>query len=254
MSDQARNYVKQLPRSRVRGAQKKFLFFVADYHSVGTGCAWPGIQTLADDMGITVRQVRNLLHQCCERDLISWTPGVGNGNLGKFVFLDLQKIRTECGPKEEQKQEIKEEGKGEIKGEICGGVIRKNLEPRTLNLEPGDHHGNAALKAWLQIKEELKNELGYEEWSQWVRPIYFLKELDHKFLLLAAPANNKIVSAYKKRELLLKRKISERGYIGCGLTRYPEAYELERLATINPEWAEVASRLTRKKDPSRVTA
>src|SRR5215831_18571955 len=107
MSDLARNYVKHLSRSRVSSAQKKFLFFVADYHNLRSGCAWPGIQTLADDMNLTPRQVRKLLAQCEKRGLIEWTPGVGAGNLGRFVFCDLHARKGE--QKEEQKEERKEE-------------------------------------------------------------------------------------------------------------------------------------------------
>ena len=249
MSDRARNYVKQLPRSRVSGAQKKFLFFVADYHNVASGVAWPGLDTLADDMGITKRQVRNLLVQCVDRQLISWTPGLGNGNLGKFVFLELD-AKAKEEHKEEQKEEIKEEGKGEIDYR----VIRKNLEPGTLIPEHEDHHGSAAMRFWIGFKEQLKIELGIEEWNQWVRPIYFLKELDHNFLLLSAPPNNKILSAYRKREAWLRQKLSELGGYSCGLTRYPEEWELERLAQTSPEWADVAARLSRKKQPASVSA
>ena len=228
MSDLARNYVKHLPRSRVSGAQKKFLFFVADYHDVDTGCAWPGIETLADDMGITVRQVRNLLHQCQERKLISWTPGLGNGNLGKFVFLELRQKGIEFIHKGERKPEQKEEVKGEQKEEIDYRTIRKNLDPGTLNPEPEDHHACGALNLWLSVKENLKIDLGIEEWNEWVRPLYFLKELDHKFFLLAAPPNNKIIAAYRKREAWLRQKLHGLGGYSCGLTGYPDEYELER--------------------------
>ena len=127
MSDLARNYVKQLPRSRVTAAQKKFLFFLADYHNVDSGYAWPSMQTLAEDMSITVRQVRNLLRQCQGAGLIDWMPGCGAGNFGRFAFVELK-------AKEELKGEPKAETKGETKGEISRGAIRK--ERRTLNYKP----------------------------------------------------------------------------------------------------------------------
>lgn len=139
MSDLARNYVKQLPRSRVSPAQKKFLFFVADYHDVRTGCAWPGLDTIAEDIGITTRQVRNLLGECRELGVIDWIPGLGSGNLGRFVFRDLR-ARNEEG-KGETKEEIKAEGsfpffqaKEEGKEEIGYRAIRK--EPGTNNTNP----------------------------------------------------------------------------------------------------------------------
>jgi hypothetical protein len=123
VSDLARNYVKQLPRSRVTAAQKKFLFFLADYHNVDSGYAWPSMQTLAEDMSITVRQVRNLLRQCQGAGLIDWMPGCGAGNFGRFAFVELK-----------AKEELKGEPKAETKGEISRCAIRK--ERRTLNHKP----------------------------------------------------------------------------------------------------------------------
>ncbi len=114
MSDLARNYVKHLPRSRVSPSQKKFLFFVADYHDVKSGCAWPGLDTIAEDMGITTRQVRNLLRECRALRVIDWIPGLGSGNLGRFVFRDLGANKEEIKEEiKEEKKDAKEEGKEE---------------------------------------------------------------------------------------------------------------------------------------------
>jgi len=109
------------------------------------------------------------------------------------------------------------------------------------------------MKVWLEFKEELKTLLGIDEWKAWVRPIYFLKALDHKHLLLAAPPNTKIVSAYRKRESWLRQMLKQRGGYCCSLTKYPEDWQLERAAQMNPEWEEVVRRVLRKK-PQRVTA
>jgi len=251
MSDQARNYVKQLPRSRATAAQKKFLFFVADYHNLKAGCAWPGLQTLAEDMNITTRQVRNLLTQCEERGLIEWTPGLGSGNLGRFVFVDLR------AAKEEQKEEQKEERKEEIPYP----AIRK--EPGTLNPEPKteDQHAWGALGAehdtirkWIAFKDNIRHEIGEEEWIDWLRPVYFLKMLDHNHVLLAAPPNNGVIKGYKKREGWIRTRMLKEMGTTCSLTKYPEPCELEILSRTSPEWAEVANRLNRKKDSARVTA
>lgn len=251
MSDLARNYVKSLPRSRVRRAQRSFLFFLADYHNVNTGVAMPGLETLAEDMGISVRQVRNLIKEGQDLNIISWTPGRGSGNLGTFVFLKLPR------PFLGLKAESKEEQKGEENAEIYGSVIRKNLEPRTQNQEE-DHHGYAGLKIWLRVKEQLKAELPRDEWDLWVRPCYLLRELDHKHMLLSLPPNNKVIVAYKKREKWLRAKLHEHGY-SCSATRYPDLFELERIREEFPhlwdaQWQEVYARFERKKKPAAVSA
>jgi hypothetical protein len=251
MSDLARNYVKSLSRSRVRRAQRSFLFFLADYHNFDTGIAMPGLERLAEDMGLTVRQIRNLVKECQDLNIISWTPGRGSGNLGTFVFLRLPK--RHLGRMEERKEEIKAEGKGEI----LGDVIRKNLEPRTQNNNQ-DHHGFAGLRVWLLIKEEMKAELGPEEYNLWVEPCYLLRELDHKHLLLSLPPNSKIITAYKKREKWLRAKLHEYGY-SCTATRYPDVFELERIREDYPhlwdaQWQTVYARFQRKKNPAAVVA
>jgi hypothetical protein len=248
VSDIARNYIKSLPKSRVTSAQKNLLKTVADYHNIYHGCAWPGNETIAEDMNVSVRYVRKLLQQCIDRKIIEYTPGLGAGNLGAFVFVELKQKALSFPQKEEHKEEQK--------GEQNDSAIRKNLEPGTSN---ENHHASGALTFWLYLKDKIKSELSSEEWNLWVRPLYFLKELDHKVLLLAMPPNSRIMQAASKRKQWLREKFAEFGY-SLGFTRYPDEYELklciERTSAPGriSEWQEVYDRVMRKKEPQSVSA
>lgn len=121
MSDRARNYVKRLDNSRVTASQKQFLFFLADYHAAKTDSAWPSQETLAADMNLSIRQVRRLVRQCAEKGIVSYSMGIGRGNLSSFRFPEL-----EC-PGLDGKADIK----ADIKEDICDSAIRKNQEPGT---------------------------------------------------------------------------------------------------------------------------
>jgi len=248
VSDIARNYVKSLPKSWVTAAQKNLLKTVADYHNIYRGCAWPGNETIAEDMNVSERYVRKLLQQCIDCKIIEYTPGLGAGNLGAFVFVELKQKALSLAQKGEQK----EEQKGEQKEEQNDSVIRKNLEPGTLN-ENQNHHASGALKFWMHLKEKIKSDLPSEEWNLWMRPLYFLKELDHKVLLLAMPPNGRIMQAASKRQQWLREKFAESGY-SFVFTRYPDEYELKACIERNPEWQAVYDRLMRKKEPQTVSA
>ncbi len=227
MSDRARNYVKSLPAHRVRGATRHFLFYLADYHNVhNPNAPWPSLETLAEDMGRDLRWTRRLVKQCIELALIDYVPGGGRGKTGKFTFLDLQEAALSCAEKEGQKEG--EKG-GQIEGQI-DSLIRNEPEPDPKQ----NHHASGAVKFWLEFKQELKTVLGVEEWEASIRPIYFLKALDHKHLLLAAPPNTKIINAYKKREPLLRQMLRERGGYCCSLTKYPEVWELGTSGATKP--------------------
>src|SRR5437764_6831310 len=89
MSDQARNYVKTLENSRLRPVEKNFLFFLADYHNICHSSAWPSLQTLAEDTGLSLRYIRRLVQRCVELGFISYEPGLGRGNRSCFRFLEL---------------------------------------------------------------------------------------------------------------------------------------------------------------------
>lgn len=246
MSDRARNYVKKLDNARVPGTLKALLFFIADYHDVARGCAWPGIQTVADDTGKSVRQVQRLLKQGIELGIISYEHGEGRGRLGRFIFTQLEK-----GDAGVTVPAIKDDAKGDIKGDIFDSAIRKEPEPGTINQNSKQHTRSRALTAWMAVKYELKAELPETEWF-WLRPLLLLRELDHNFLLLALPTNARIMSAAEKGKALLRERLKTHGYT-CSYTRYPDDYELEKLREGgDPGWVEVANRL--KKPPRGVSA
>jgi hypothetical protein len=231
MSDHARNYVKHLDNVRLRPTQKSLLFFLADYHNVDHASAWPSLQTLAADTGLSLRYIRRLVEQCVELRLIIYEPGLGRGNKSRFLFVELD--LTVVQPKGEQNQGRKGGRKGGQKGGLDDSVIRNEPEPKP---EPRtkDHHTRSALKAWFRVKEQLRSELPSDEWDLWVRPTYMLHLLDHQFLLLAMPPSGVIMRAANVRKPMVKAMLARYGY-SFGFTKYPDEYERSQLESLGWE-------------------
>jgi hypothetical protein len=225
MSDHARNFVKNLDNGRLRPPQKSFLFFLADYHNIDHSSAWPSLQTLAEDTGLSLRYIRRLVEQCVELRLITYEPGLGRGNKSRFRFVELDLAVVE--PKGEQNQ-------GRNRGRKEGQ--KEGLQDNTIRIEPEpkpdprakDHHACGALTAWLTVKEQLKAVLPTDEWKLWVRPTYLLRVLDHDHLLLVMPPNNAIIAAAQKRKLMLRTKLAGYGY-SFGFAPYPDDFQRDRL-------------------------
>jgi hypothetical protein len=140
VSDRARNYVKDLS---LPWPQKALLFLLADYHNVKAGCAWPGLDTLAEITGKDPRNVRRLIRQLEVSGKFKYVPGIGRGNYGRFYFLDLEKEVNEnpfC-------KELKGVTKAVTKGVISSSVIRNNQEPLTkTSPNPAFQAGNSNFK------------------------------------------------------------------------------------------------------------
>jgi hypothetical protein len=225
MSDQARNYVKHLDNGRLRPPQKSFLFFLADYHNIDHSSAWPSLQTLAEDTGLSLRYIRRLVEQCVELQLIIYEPGLGRGNKSRFRFveLDLAVVETKVvqnAGRNRDRKEGRKEGRDD-------NTIR--IEPKP---EPDprakDHHACGALSAWVTVQEQLKAELPADEWKLWVRPTYLLRVMDHHHLLLVMPPNNAIIAAAQKRKSMLRTKLAGYGY-SYGFAPYPDDWQREHL-------------------------
>ncbi|SRR5579872_361358 len=242
MSDRAREYVKSLS---VPWNVKSLLFLIADYHSTKEGCAWPGLSTISEVMGIDPRNAKRLIRQAEKTGKFKFVPGIGRGNHGKFYFLELDK-----GGQSDLFSETKEVIKAVTKEVNSGIAIRNNHEPRTnQNL-----HTSGALTDWLAIKTQLQTEIPADEWNLWVRPTYLLKVMAGSQMLLALPPDGRIIEAARSRQELLRGLLKSRGYQGFSLTRYPDDYELERIRTGFPEiYAELFDALKNrpKKEPQR---
>ncbi len=233
MSDQARNYVKNLDNSRLRPSERSFLFFLADYHNVHHSSAWPSLQTLAEDTGLGLRYIRRLIAKCVELGLLSYEHGVGRGNKSCFRFLELD---NESGEAKGSRNEGQDTGrKGGQKGGVSDIAIRNEPEPE---LEPRaeDQHACGALKVWLKVKEELKSEMPEREWKLWVRPMRLLRVMDHRFLLLVMPPNNEIIEAAQKGKPLLGAKLADHGY-SFGFAPYPDNWQRDRLVGLGWEFS-----------------
>jgi len=93
----------------------------------------------------------------------------------------------------------------------------------------------AALKVWIEMKDELRNRLSPEEWKLWVRPAYLLKEIGSG-LLVALPPNRRIVEAAQARLPTIDELAKSHGLGGVRFTRYPDQYERERIKQEYPEF------------------
>lgn len=232
MSDHARNYVKNLENSRLRPPQKSFLFFLADYHSVQHSKAWPSLQTLAEDTGLSLRYIRGLVAQCVELGIIAYVPGLGRGNKGCFRFLELDTPTVELNG--DRNEGRKGDQKGDQKGDLHDNTIRNEPEPEP---EPGteDQHACGAMKIWLKIKTDLKTELPESEWKLWVRPTRLIRVMDQTHLVLAMPPSRAIVKAAHERKSMLRGKLAKHGY-SFGFTKYPDDWERGELASMGWEF------------------
>lgn len=238
MSDLARNYIKQLPSGFVPPKVRHFLFFLADYHNVDKGCAWPGTKTLAEDMDQGVRQIQRWVKIAQKAKLISYEPGLGRGKLGRFRFLELGK-----GVSGDTFSALKVDTKGDGKGDIPSSAIRKNQEPKN---QSQNHHASGALNTWLRIKSELQTE--FRE-AAWIKPIYLLRTMGD-CLLLAMPPNGEMMARAKScSELQEKLRIA--GYSGAVFTHYPSDYELERIRVDYPEHYELLFDALKRRPPGR---
>jgi len=231
MSDHARNYVKNLDNVRLRPSQKNFLFFLADYHNVRQSKAWPSLQTLAQDTGLSLRYIRRLVAQCVEQGMIAYEPGLGRGNKGCFRFLELdsETVESKGGRNEGQNEGRKAGQKGGLRINAIRNEPEPEPEPRTK-----DHHACGAEKTWLKVKDDLRTELPEDEWKLWVRPTRLLRVMDHNHLLLAMPPNNAIIAAAHNRKPMLKAKLADQGY-SFGFTKYPDDWQRDQLASLGWE-------------------
>ena len=192
----------------MRPSQKSFLFFLADYHNVHHASAWPSLQTLAEDTGLSLRYIRRLVAQCVELGLISHEPGLGRGNKSRFRFVELDLAVIDA-------KGVQNGGrnKGQKEGQ------KEGLRDRTIRSEPEhepdprtkDQHARGALKVWLTVKEKLRREIPEEEWKLWVRPTYLFRVMSGSQLLLVMPPNNAIITAANNRKTMLRVRLAEHG-------------------------------------------
>lgn len=245
MSKAAQDYVFDLGK-RVTRHQGHLLLALACYHQSSRETYWPSHRTLAEKLGTDERQVRRIVAELRNLGILAYERGIGAGNLCDYCFPELEKRTGEPSFAQEKT------GQKEDKKEDNSALAIRNIQSQKLQ-ELKTFTPDGALKFWLAFKSELKSELSEEDWSLWLRPLYFLKELGSKHLLLALPANNRILQAYKAREPWLRNKLGPLGYC-CSATRYPDEYELDKAAEQNPEWLEVRDRLfAGRKEPQRAT-
>jgi hypothetical protein len=97
------------------------------------------------------------------------------------------------------------------RGEERNGEVQQTAEDK------------AALQVWLALKGELRGRMGQPEWKLWVRPAYLLRTMAST-LLIALPANGRIIEAARSRLPLMREMAERRGY-QVVLTRYPDDWE-----------------------------
>jgi hypothetical protein len=123
--------------------------------------------------------------------------------------------------------------------EELGTVEQKQTQNITLaaanRVAANSPEASAALNVWLEVKSELRERLGKEGWK-WLRPMYLLKLMGGRCLLLALPANGEIIAGAQANKRLIQEVLDRRGYALAGLTRYPNAHELQRIRQESPEY------------------
>lgn len=269
MSWEASGHVKKMldcPDGAALSTRQKLLLLVlADYHNTSKRLAWPSLVTLAEESLSSIAQVkRDLAYLEDHKAIVRSRTKQGRGaiNSYKFVGIDvalrdvIRKVKT--APKETPETahgepffsteengsdsahkgltEVLEKGSETAHGGDCNKEEPEPREPKSQS-----QHGKAALKAWLGLKDEMRNHLSAEEWDLWVRPALLHRVIwggnncdGIDTLLIALPANGRIMHAAVERRPLLRRLAGERGY-SLGMTTYPDDYELDRMRREYPE-------------------
>jgi hypothetical protein len=257
VSKVAQDYVLDLGK-RVTRHQGHLLLALACYHQATRETYWPSHRTLAEKLGTDERQVRRIVAELKNLGILAYERGIGAGNLCDYRFPELEKrtlqppfASEKTGQKEDKKEDNPALGSAEKEDNSTPAI--RNIQSQNLTstktITP-----NGALSFWLRFKSELKAELPEQDWKDWLRPLYFLKELGSKHLLLALPPSTRVIEAYKAREPWLRNRLGPLGY-SCSATHYPDEYEVAKACETNPEWLEIQERLFGgKKEPQSVSA
>lgn len=237
------------------GARLKVLMYLAWKHDWRSGFAWPAMATIATETGIEERSVRRIMHYLEDRGVIRLNRGNGAGHVTRYEFPALAAAEA-CVVSDKKGDTISEKGghsepeRGTAateKGDRDQAAIRKEKQDQKQDQkqEQGqNHHASGAMKAWLTVKAELKNSAWPPEaFDDWLRPMYFFKELSGGVLLLALPPNNRIVAQARTHRDLIVKGLQRHGYKGFALTAYPSDDVLLTLSTGNDEWADAANRI-----------
>jgi DNA-binding MarR family transcriptional regulator len=244
MSAQASVFVCSL-RGISRG-EKAVLHVLARYHFHDTGKCRVDQQQIGADAAMTERHVIRLLQSLEAKGVIArQREHTGRGAVTLFTFPGLSKRVTSVTEK------------GDIcaqKGDIRDTAIRKKKLIQETNTET-QHACGAVLnpmQEWMRLKSRLLSEFPGE--AEWLQPMYFLKVMGSDTLLLALPPAGRIIAAAKAQQKWLDQHLAPLGF-HHRLTRYPDDYELGRLAQEFPEiYAELPAPLRKRKPQSAVSA
>ena len=207
------------------------------------GVSWYRVEKIAKRSRQSIRNAQRCL-RCMERDgFLSIeqrfdSSGDQTSNLYRINLAWLAERKSVTGAKRSNSRGDKMSPLGDP------GVITRvtQVPPHNKEREPSsessvneNHHAcRATLTHWFSIKAKLKAQLPESEFKLWVRPMYLLR-LAGDALLLALPPNGRIIEAAKANKNLLLEEIRRAGYSGCIFTRYPDAYERERVRKEYPE-------------------
>jgi hypothetical protein len=90
------------------------------------------------------------------------------------------------------------------------------------------------LTNWSRIKTDLSNQL--PSVRKWLPRAFLLKVLSGNVLLVSLPTKGSLISAARAARDRLVQVAKGYGYQGVQFTRYPDAYECERLRKEHPEF------------------
>jgi len=258
MSYQGSEWTRKI-RGPKRGA-KSVLNLLGAIQDQRSNIARISIPESALDVGLSERQVSRNLRKLempwpgYPRGIIKREGGGrGRGDVVRYSFIGFEVRKGDIlGPGRmtfaNEKSDTSAE-KGDMASVCINRVRAQEEEPKKPQEEKQNSTPHGVLSFWLKFKDQIKTELPEQDWSAWLRPLFLLKELSSKHLLLALPPNSRVMEAYKAKEPWLRQRLGSLGYC-CSATKYPDEFELDKAVERNPEWAEVRDRLLRtKKEP-----
>ena len=267
MSWEATAYVKKLQccadGAPLSVGQKLLMFVLSDYHNTHLRVAWPSLSLLASEAMMSVDSARRhlqYLEEHCEVKQIK-PVNQGRGQKTSYVFLALddpeeQRRRIENQVKGLQDTTLFSEGERVAEGlhlepkRVAEGLqdarrYKEELRTKDLELElstpdgamnadRSTPEGKENLRRWLNLKAQLREKFGPDDWDGWLRPTLLLKVMSGQVALVAIPPNERIyVQARARWPDVLEAALGV-GFRDVRLTVYPDEYTRAKVERMFP--------------------
>ena len=233
MSVQAISWV--LDNSKSRLAARHVLISIANHCNRFGANAFPSIATIAAESNLSDRQVQRSIPKLVALGELAIEHGAGPSQSHLYRLPKMRGDNLSPAASQNELDVTWVATSDPLRDDKSIGAIRKN-RPVTVLQPSKNHHACGALKDWLTVKGTIARHLPEEEFNLWVRPMYLLKIMSGKVMLLALPPNTRIIRAAKANNKLLTEVIVAAGYAGHRFTVYPDGHTYERLRTEYPKF------------------